>query len=312
MIPVIYILGYPRSGTTILGSLLGEADGAFHAGEVRFVWKNTLIDGRRRCGCRKPVLECGIWGQVLAEVAIDVLGREPVNFRDLGIVVHRWQREGVWPGTERDIIRGTLRGQRAESAVRYASALASLYRHTVEATGASVLIDSSKWAADAAILSSVQGIRPFILHVTRDPRGISLSRRKKLRKGHGPVNILRRRWTAAADAFEWNRVTRLCETLTRERPNSVSIRYEDLMADPRSAISEMRRSGLSIGNIPFSSDRTIFLRPNHTLGGNHSRFNRGETTLVPDTDWRSSLGPVDAAVVSAVTWSVRHRYGYHT
>ena len=47
---VVYIVGWGRSGSTLLTAVLGELDGAFAAGELRMLWGRGVI-GRRLCGC---------------------------------------------------------------------------------------------------------------------------------------------------------------------------------------------------------------------------------------------------------------------
>ena len=64
---VLYIAGTGRSGSTVLANLLGEVDGFFAAGEVRFLWQRGLVENRL-CGCGAPVSECAVWREVF-EVA---------------------------------------------------------------------------------------------------------------------------------------------------------------------------------------------------------------------------------------------------
>ena len=63
---VLYIAGTGRSGSTLLANILGEVDGVFAAGEVRYLWQRGLTE-RRLCGCGVPVRECPVWSRVLAE-----------------------------------------------------------------------------------------------------------------------------------------------------------------------------------------------------------------------------------------------------
>jgi hypothetical protein len=307
---VVYITGYPRSGTTILGSALGEADGVFHAGEIRFLWERTLVHGVRRCGCGEPVTGCQLWKRVLADVAAEVSGSRSGDLVKLGATVHGWQRQGVWPGNERALIDGTLTGPAAEGAERYAAVLSSLYGRISDATGASVIVDSSKWVGDAALLRTVPDVSPFIVHITRDPRAVALSRQRKLMTRHGMMNSLRRRWSVASDSLEWSRVTLMSEALLRSGRAGVSIRYEDLMSNPAGMTRELRDAGLPIGDVPFIGRDAIVLGTNHTLGGNRSRFVRGQARLQVDARWGSELRATDRLIVSALTIRTRRRYGY--
>src|SRR4051794_41104491 len=72
---VIYLVGAPRSGTTLLTSLLGEVSGVFAAAETRMLWRHLEA---RRCGCGSQARECPIWSQVLNHVQ-RVTGANPAD-----------------------------------------------------------------------------------------------------------------------------------------------------------------------------------------------------------------------------------------
>ncbi|HMB54009.1 MAG TPA: sulfotransferase family protein, partial [Thermoanaerobaculia bacterium] len=63
---ILYVVGHPRSGSTIVGNVLGEMAGAFHAGEVHYLWTPGLPLPRQRCGCGEPVRECTLWRRAFA------------------------------------------------------------------------------------------------------------------------------------------------------------------------------------------------------------------------------------------------------
>ncbi|HMG20924.1 MAG TPA: hypothetical protein VK607_06390, partial [Kofleriaceae bacterium] len=66
-IKVLCITGWCRNGSTIVGNLLNEVDGFFHAGELHFLWKNAYGNGSNtRCGCGLDLVRCPIWSKVLA------------------------------------------------------------------------------------------------------------------------------------------------------------------------------------------------------------------------------------------------------
>ena len=52
-VKVVCIIGWCRNGSTILGNVLGEVPGFFHAGELHFLWKNAAGKGANQsCGCQ--------------------------------------------------------------------------------------------------------------------------------------------------------------------------------------------------------------------------------------------------------------------
>jgi hypothetical protein len=65
MVDVLYIAGEGRSGSTILGGLIGEYPGFFHVGELHYLWEKGLSENRL-CGCGQKFLTCNFWCEVLA------------------------------------------------------------------------------------------------------------------------------------------------------------------------------------------------------------------------------------------------------
>ena len=61
---VVYVLGAPRSGSTVLGDLAASIDGVHHIGEARFALdRGLLVDPYegRPCGCGEPLRSCPFW-----------------------------------------------------------------------------------------------------------------------------------------------------------------------------------------------------------------------------------------------------------
>ena len=84
-VKLIYIAGFARSGTTILGNMLGELDGFVHVGELYRMWRRAS-QLRDRCGCGEPLEECSLWSQAIPAIASEVHeGRsgEHTSVRDL-------------------------------------------------------------------------------------------------------------------------------------------------------------------------------------------------------------------------------------
>ena len=64
-VKVLYIAGVGRSGTTILGDVLGQINGFFHVGELLFMGYHLLRYGRLLCGCGVPLQQCELWSNIL-------------------------------------------------------------------------------------------------------------------------------------------------------------------------------------------------------------------------------------------------------
>jgi hypothetical protein len=302
--PVLFIIGHGRSGTTLLGNILGELPGAFHGGEMLDLWRRGATEDR--CGCGRPIGTCPVWSGVLARM------RTPGD--GAGEEVRRWQRAVLRLRNVRRLLRTKTAGPPWPMRDVLARTLSGLYRATAEVTGAKVIVDSSKSSTAAALLRWVPGIDPSYVHLVRDPRAVAFSwtrRRDNLRGGQ-----VRREmptypaWRSARAWLLWNAVA----NGVRRRAghgSALLLRYEDLVDRPREALETVRqRVGGLEGPLPLVEDHTAQLGTNHTIGGNPARFSTGRVELRRDDEWRSEQRPSDRAVITAITLPLLARYGY--
>jgi hypothetical protein len=305
---VVFVMGSGRSGTTLLGSILGEHRGAFNAGELSYVWERGIIEPRG-CGCGRDPLECPIWAPVMEHasrhgnpmaLAQSMLALRPaMRLRN----TRRILRGG--PLSEVQALGGMPRPSSFESTVaEYAATLTALYRALAQVTGANVIIDTSKHPADAALVGRLPGIRPFFVHLVRDPRAVAHSwRRRKEGIARRKVPLAAADWlltNAAADAVR-----------ARHGPSSLLIRYEDFMEDPRGHVAAaVELAAINANPSPFTDERTVTLSANHTVSGNPDRFVTGSTVLRQDDRWQSEMPASMRAVVSTIAWPGMLRYRY--
>jgi hypothetical protein len=292
---VLYVSGWCRSGSTVLGNVLAEVPGVFHAGELRYLWLNGVLEAgsNRRCGCGDPLAGCPVWSKVLA--AVTPADRTPTEH---AAEVVAWQarsrtRHTWW----------VLHGRRP-GAGGWPALLAATYRAVAEVTGAGVVVDSSKYAADAAWLWRLDGIRPVQLHLVRDPRAVAHSYRR-------PKGYVERR-TPLDSTLHWVGANLAAEAVGRaHRAGSLRLRHEDLTGDPRAAVARvLALAGRPDAPDPVAAGGTVELGGNHTVTGNPDRFARGPTRLRADQGWRTGLPARQRALVTAVALPLLHRYGY--
>lgn len=309
MLKVVMVVGFARSGSTLLGNLLGEYGGVRHVGEARMLWKRDLNRVGPRCGCGKPFEQCEWWSDVLGQWA----AHPAVGHIVLGDESHRSPTELARHMVK--LQRASERGgrqdpERLATADRYVAATAALYESIARADDTSVIVDTSKRPAHARLLHKAPGLDPFVLHLVRDPRGVINSRQKKRARSSesGPS-----RYQMAADAIKWvarNRdADRVRTLLGPER--SMLVRYEDLAADPRGVIEDiLARVGIDAEPSPFIEANLVDFGDNHAAGGNRARFVRGETAITQDVKWRSRMRPSDATLIASLTRPAFRRYGY--
>lgn len=281
---VLYLAGWFRSGSTILGQLLGSLDGFFFGGELRYFWRDVLAD-RDRCGCGATYARCDLWRAVKERVA-DVDRERMLALDGRLLLTRRLGRAGGDAGAARE----------------YAAGLARLYEAIRRVTRARVLVDSSKAPSYALALSRLPGVRLSVVHLVRDPRATAYSRLRDPDPDDTGV---------VGSALLWDVWNLLTERWFASEPEYARVRHEDLAARPRETIERLLRSvGEEGAGSPVTSDGLAMLGENHSLAGNDARFRVGDVRIHPDEVWRQSLPRRHRVVVGALTSPVLGRYGY--
>lgn len=301
---VLYVVGKGRSGSTILDHVLGQVPGVASTGELWFLWEWGVLRGGS-CGCGARVVDCPRWREVLERLDVD--RAEARRLLELQRRTMSWPRVGRALAASR-----RPEGHAWSDGREYGRVLSELYRAIAEVTGAEVIVDSSKWPAHLGLLGLVPGIRPRGLHLVRDPRAVAHSnRRRRSAQGRGDAQEMPR-FGVAHVAASWVARNLVVELLASRGAGAWRCqRYEDFAAAPRATLGELLDfAGLPRVAPPFSDDRTLELRPTHTVGGNPSKFSVGETTIRADDEWRRSLARPRAAVTTALTAPLLGRYGY--
>ncbi|HZD80677.1 MAG TPA: sulfotransferase [Actinomycetota bacterium] len=305
-IKVLYVLGPGRSGTGILGRVLSTMEGAVFAGELRRLWSRGLRPGRT-CACGRPHAECPVWSRLLVPGAPFA---HP-SLQALGAIQARVAPEHLgWRAGLR------LRHLQAPPAPdtpegRYLAAYTALHEAFARVTGAQVVIDSSKSAADASLLAVRREVPTSIVQIVRDPRGVAFSLQQHYAKD---ASGLRRHLLALRGAVRWVAKHLTNEALRRRYgpDRSIVLHYERLIEDPRSVVEEVAKTvGLAAPAIELSPGVPIEVPEVHGPDGSkRRRFVPTQIVLRLDTRWQAELDPVDRFLVTAVTFPLLLRYGY--
>jgi hypothetical protein len=298
-VKVLYISCMGRSGSTVFGNLIGEADGFFAAGELHHLWDRGLARGQV-CGCGAPVSSCEIWTEVTGKALAG--GVDPKEILE-------WQAHALAFRRTRRLLR--LERLPAHGPVRdYGDVLSAVYRTMSEVTGASVIVDSSKWPAVGALLRLLPDIDPYFIHLVRDPRAVAYSRRsskvsagRKMRQ-RAPVQTVPR----------WALRNLAARAVARRYPvgRSMLIRYEDFVERPRETMVSITRwlGADHNSSHPMAGERTAVLTKNHNIAGNPSRFLTGEIEIALDERWVNQQTRGDRLVATTLAMPFLRRYHY--
>ena len=300
---VLYIGSWGRSGSTLLDLLLGQLPGFVSVGELRYLWERGLAE-RQLCGCGSPVPDCPFWRAVLEEA----FGGTSLVYAEE--VLGLWKRVD---GLARIPLLLAPKGQPANDKDMRAlrEVLGRLYRAVGTVSGASTVVDSSKYASYGLLLAGVPGLELRLLHLVRDSRAVAYSWR---RRQVMPEVTTERRYMPLKQpwrsALFWELENLGLELLRRSAVRSARLRYEDLTSDPRRCLSQALATVGVEADLDFLQGRLVHLGQNHTVAGNPLRFRRGEVTIEPDLEWRRRLGGGSRWVVTALTWPLLVRYGF--
>ncbi len=297
-IKVVYIAGLGHSGSTLLGSLLGQLDGFFFVGEMASTAR-AFANGDL-CGCGEPLVSCPTWSAIL-EAAFPAenggsrsqLAIDRAEGRALGVVRQALRSHGLFP-----------RAPRLDAG---RNAYAAVLRAIGKTTGSRVVVDSSKWPGYGYLLDGIDGVDLTVVHLVRDPRAVVDSRLKSVARRGVPVSPGPTPFAAVWDV--WNATVELLWGRSRY----LRLRYEDLAREPAKAVRRIAAlAGEPANGLRFVGKDTVAIAPTHTVAGNRGRFRTGEVRLRLDDEWARSdrLSSHQYAAVSALTWPLRLRYGY--
>ncbi|GAA3837561.1 sulfotransferase [Sphaerisporangium flaviroseum] len=313
---MVFVGGLGRSGTTLLERLLGEVPGIAPLGEVVHLWERG-VNAHEPCGCGERFTTCPFWRRV----GIRAFGGWSPGLADRVLTLrHRIDRTRHIPALARRQCRVGLSG--------YTRAYSRVYEAAAQVAGCPVVVDSSKHASLAFCLSTSPVVDLSVVHLVRDPRAVAYSWRRRVRRPEDGTAMTR--WRPIRTSLHWMVQNLAFELLARRGASVIRIRYEDLLADPRTVLSTLlarlgyrdvaggaSAGGGGEGGGGAGGGGLTFLRPGqaelsvaHTCAGNPMRFRAGPVELSRDDSWRDRLSYRHKWLVTALTWPLMIQYGY--
>jgi hypothetical protein len=308
-VPILYIGGHGRSGSTILAQTLGQIPGFVNVGEVWQVWYRGFRENER-CGCGQPFYSCEFWRAVGDEAFggwdnIDV--DKMVSFRPY---LKRRRYTPHYALAAKTSIRTRKMNTLLEECDPF---LERLSRAIQRVSGAKVIVDSSKRWTYAVLLSLLPFADLRVVHLVRDSRAVAYSWARSKESPAVVGGRLMPRISPAQTSRNWNLRNYSYDSLSGFARLS-RLRYEDFVNDPTFYLAEtLIRVGFDdeAGSLhDVVRGREISLSVDHTVSGNPSRFRTGNIELRPDEEWQVEMRGADKNVVTALTAPLLLRYGY--
>jgi hypothetical protein len=295
-VKVLYIAGAGRSGSTLLGLILGQLEGFCYVGEAGTAWRTI---GARLCGCGVQAESCGFWTAVRRRAGGDraLAPDELLGFARLA----RWRH---LPGTF-----GARPRVPSRNGLSWADAR-RLYQALAAVSGARVIVDSTKSPVYGRMLGLDPELDVRVVHLVRDSRGVAHSwARFKVAPdrpgdfGPRPIRTVARFWmlnNLGAELF--------CRRAPRRYRR---LHYEELVRRPRESLERiLDLAGEGPRDLPLADARTLRLAATHSVKGNPGRLRLGSVALRLDEEWRWAMPRADRCLTTAITWPLLLRYGY--
>lgn len=275
-IPLIYIGGYGRSGSSVLDRLVAERVGGLSGGELcnLFAW----ADDDQPCSCGALVTACSLWGPVLSAVSLETGSsfgelramNDAAEFHDRDLVTWR----AVW----------------------------ELVFRQLAAAGVRVIIDSSKsargrhrldhlnelGAVDVRLFVHLYRRLPAVMHSRRRGNNVRMERGEP--SGSPAVASLRA-------AVGWWRANRAARRFATGPVPYFPLDYDRLVIDPDEACVAIAKQSLG------HTDTVPAAALSHTIAGNRLLRQNWDGSVRADESWRTELPTVLRSLASGVEWS---------
>lgn len=307
---ILLIVGSARSGSTILGLLLGRMAGVAHVGEVMQFWKRGLEENHY-CGCGDRMLDCAFWKNVCAGQPWADPSTARVKTTYLARALRRYSLHKSF---------GRALGRlSAEEEADIAGATSALYDQIGRVSSADWIIDTSKQPIYGRFMcATLDRARIHVLHIVRDPRGVAHSaakRRAKTDAGQANARMVRR--TPIHSALGWVKTELSAATLRGRAASYHRLRYEDLCREgvagllPVLGRIDPDLKARFAATLNGSSIAATDALPQHTVSGNPIRMDGSVPTLRLDKAWRTELAWPARFMVSIITFPFLVPYRYH-
>jgi hypothetical protein len=307
---VLYLGGLGRSGSTLFERMLDQLPGMTAVGELVHLPERALRENER-CGCGSPFDQCSFWQQV-GDLAFDGWqGIDSEHVVQLRQLVDRTRHIPL-------LNRTALPDSFGAALYPFLDFMAGVYSGVASASGASVIVDSSKHASLAFCLRRMAELDLRVVHLVRDSRAVAYSWSRVVERPDSAAPSFMTRYSPFTAASLWASQNLAFHGLEARGVPTLRLRYEDIVANPREALATVAQfAGLD----PESARSATWLRdddseswaslaPSHTVSGNPVRFQTGEIAIRPDDRWRTEMARGPRRIVTALTLPLLASYKY--
>lgn len=282
---VVFIAGSGRSGSTLVERMLGGVPGFVNVGELIDLFRR-VYEGDELCGCNQPFSQCDFWAEV-GDRAFG--GWSPKLVMETADLQAQVARQRHIPHLLSPYQRQAFKTSLNEYGKRYVH----LYRAIAATAGARVVVDASKWPAQAVALSR-SSLDLRVVHIVRDVRGVawSMSKRDVVRPHARRDREVMFHQGIVAAASRWVLCQAEVDAVRLGGAPVTLLKYESLVKHARLEVErvlDLLDLAVPSRDLHHLGTHEAQLGASHGLSGNPSRFSAGVTPLKLDEEWRENM-----------------------
>ena len=295
---ILYLIGTPYCGSTILGAVFGQHADIENVGEMAYWTSKTKDPALRLCACGRNLRECEFWSPV-RETWLNAAGlADESSYRALQLKYET--TSPVFFLKRNSLMRRT-------DFQEYARLTRLLMESIGQVSGKRFVFDTTKSPGRAVALAA-SGLNVIPLHLIRSgPRFIvsSIQRRIKRRQSNNPNDL----FYIVRASYRWLFTNLAAEVISSAiHPRSVRMKYEDLIQSPRETIIDAgEKIGVDLAAIAAQIAGGAQFGFDHSVDGSLVRLD-GPTSLQPAPD--KPLPIRIARIFGFIAGWLAKRYGY--
>ena len=295
---ILYLIGTPYCGSTILGAVFGQHADIENVGEVAYWTSKTKDPSLRLCACGKNLRECEFWSRVRETWLAAANIPDETKYRAL-------QQKFEVTSIALFLQRKSL--MRRADFQEYARLTRLLMESIAQVSGGQFIFDTTKSPGRAVALTA-SGLNVLPVHLIRSgPRFIASSIQRRIKRGRS--NNPNDAFYILQATFRWLFTNLAAEIISSSiHPNPLRMNYEDLIQHPRETIVNAgEKIGVDLSRIGGQIEAGAQFGFNHSVDGSLVRLD-GPTTLKPSPE--KPLAPRIERIFNPVAGWLAKRYGY--
>lgn len=256
-IPLLYLLGAGRSGTTLMATVLGNQPQIRTVGEMHQFHEHLL--NKKNCSCGQPLENCTFWKPILNDLNLNIIDLQRISQKENHINILKLMLTGKedkeYIALQTDIFKGILNG-------------------ILE----SWILDSSKYIARYLLLSKSKEFNIKGIYVVRDVRGVINSFKKQVQTPKRPLSTI----------LYYMLINSFGQLVCWTDKRIIKIKYEDFIKEPDRIVEKIL---VHITQSDESGKKPVvpteFHVP-HIIGGNRLRA-KSSIVIKPDLEWKNKI-----------------------